>query len=237
MQVQPTAESAEGLIPDWAMLEVISFGPQAVGANVLDQFQPININGMFHVPQGTPPAARDIGLKALAQVLDNAPDKLADPMSTNGSTITIAEPTRFLGITQTGQNDAATVASNIGRMTWSAGSAWTNRRAALGFPTNAYLLPSEIMEIAGVADSVSATNYNNTSSHFKWNEGRISALLPGVSTKSSHFMIYACAQTLDKQGQVQSEALTKTLVEVEQDPTAPTTYKVKKLYTEPVRMD
>lgn len=238
MQVQPTAESAAGLIPDWAMLEVISFGSQAVGANILDQFQPVNLNGVFHVPQGaTPPAARDIGLKSLAQVLDNAPDKLADPMSTNGSTVTITEPRRFLGTTQTGQNDAATVVSNIGGMTWSASSAWTNRRAALGFPTNAYLLPSEIMEIAGVADSVLATDYNNTSSHFKWNEGRASALLPAVSTKSSQFMIYACAQTLDKQGQVQSEALTKTLVEVEQDPTAPTTYKVKKLYTEPVRMD
>ena len=71
------------------------------------------------------------------------------------------------------------------------------------------------MEIAGVADAVSQGNYNNTASHFKWNEGRASALIPAVTTRSSFFTIYAYAQALDKQGNIDSEVLTKTLVEVE----------------------
>ena len=91
------------------------------------------------------------------------------------------------------------------------------------------------MEIEGVADAVSQTDYNNSSSHFKWNEGRASALIPAVTTRSSFFTIYAYAQALDNQQNIDSEALTKTLVEVESDTsTTPSTYKVKKLYTQPI---
>lgn len=240
MQIQPAADINAGLIPDWAMLDVMSFGKSNTVAG-LQNFQPVNINSQFHVPQGaTPPAARHIGLKSLAQVLDNAPDKLADPMSTNGSTVTIAEPRKFLGTRQTGQNDAATIVSNIVGMTWSAGSAWSNRRTTLGFPTNAYLLPSEIMEIKGVADSVPVPLTGGTTEHFKWNEGRASALLPDVSTKSTLFAVYAVAQTGREQNGSflpDGEAFTKTLVEVDQDltqPGYPPRYKVKKLYTQPV---
>ena len=91
------------------------------------------------------------------------------------------------------------------------------------------------MEIAGVADAVSQTDYNNSTSHFKWNEGRASALIPAVSTRSSFFTIYAYAQALDSQQNIESEAVTKTLVEVQYDSsTTPPSYKVKKLYTQPI---
>ena len=100
------------------------------------------------------------------------------------------------------------------------------------------------MEIAGVADAVDAVSlaaYNNSSSHFKWNEGRASALIPAVSTRSSFFTIYAYAQALDKSGNVDSEALTKTLVEVEittaATATTPAQYKVKKLYSQTIPME
>ena len=93
------------------------------------------------------------------------------------------------------------------------------------------------MEIAGVANEVDQTNYTNNSTHFKRNEGRASALIPAVTTRSSFFTIYAYAQALDKSLNVDSEALTKTLVEVQSDTsTTPTTYKVKKLYTQPILM-
>jgi len=87
------------------------------------------------------------------------------------------------------------------------------------------------MEIAGVADAVSQGNYTNTASHFKWNEGRASALIPAVTTRSSFFTIYAYAQALDKSGNVDSEHLTKTLVEVQYNSG---NYSVKKLYTQPI---
>ena len=96
------------------------------------------------------------------------------------------------------------------------------------------------MEIAGVADAVSQTDYNNSASHFKWNEGRASALIPAVTTRSSFFTIYAYAQALDKAGNVDSEHLTKTLVEVEittpATETSAAVYKVKSLYTQSIPM-
>jgi hypothetical protein len=135
-------------------------------------------------------------------------------------------------------------------MTWSANSTWgqgnaTNdpgsRRKTKKFPANTYILPSEIMEIAGVADAVSQIDYTNSSSHFKWNEGRASALIPAISTRSSFFTIYAYAQALDKSGNVDSEHLTKTLVEVEvttaATATTPAQYKVKKLYSQTIPME
>ena len=108
------------------------------------------------------------------------------------------------------------------------------------------------MEIAGVADAVSQTDYNNSSSHFKRNEGRASALIPAVTTRSNFFTIFAYAQAGQLQNKAQpesasnpliidSEALTKTLVEVEittpATATTPAEYKVKKLYTQPIPME
>jgi len=97
------------------------------------------------------------------------------------------------------------------------------------------------MEIAGVADAVDAVSlaaYNNSSSHFKWNEGRASALIPAVTTRSSFFTIYAYAQAGSEINGAfipDSEALTKTMVEVQcNSSTTPPTYTVKKLYTQPI---
>ena len=88
-----------------------------------------------------------------------------------------------------------------------------------------------------VADTVDGQKGGNIgSSHFKWNEGRSSALIPAVTTRSSFFTIYAYAQALDQSGNIGSESLTKTLVEVEVETpataTTPAAYKVKKLYTQ-----
>jgi hypothetical protein len=92
------------------------------------------------------------------------------------------------------------------------------------------------MEIDGVADAVSQGNYTNSSSHFKWNEGRASALIPAVTTRSSFFMIYAYAQagrvnSTTNQFEIDSEALTKTMVEVQYNAG---NYTVKKLYSQPI---
>ena len=121
-------------------------------------------------------------------------------------------------------------------MTWSANSTWASKRWRIGGqPINQYILPSEIMEISGVSDTVTASYTSNSSSHIKWNEGRVSALIPAVTTRSSFFTIYAYAQALDRQQGIESEALTKTLVEVQYDSsTTPPSYQVKKLYTQPI---
>ena len=246
MQMQPSAEGSR--IPDWAMLEVISFGNLTDPPSAFNRTLPVNINGRFYLPgnvtNSAPPAPRTIGVKALAQVLSfNGIGSIQNLMNATSSNSTDA--TRFKGNTA----NATTIANAIGNMSWSANSTWGNstsnssifRRNALRFPANQYILPSEIMEIAGVADAVDAVSlaaYNNSSSHFKWNEGRASALIPAVSTRSSFFTIYAYAQALDNQQNIDSEHLTKTLVEVEvTTATTPAQYKVKKLYSQTIPME
>ena len=237
MQPQPSDENTAGLIPDWALLDVIAFGQNATSANYT--LTPVNPNGKFNVASGTPPAPRTSGLKALVQMLDTTTTNatLADPMNSYGN-VTVNK-IRFMG-NNSSTATASIVAGNIANMTWSTNSTWSTRRNARGFPSSCLLLPSEVCEIKGVADVVSQGNYNNTTEHFKWNEGRVSAIIPGLTTCSNFFTIFAYAQALDKSGNVDSEALTKTLVEVEI--TTPATaanaavYKVKSLYTQSIPM-
>jgi hypothetical protein len=234
MQMQPASEG--NLIPDWAMLDVISFGNSTNPNNAFNRMLPVNINGRFHLPGNATIAPRTIGIRALAQVLSfSGNSSIQDP--TNPTlppvTLTTNETKRFKGNTA----NATTIANAIGNMTWSANSTWGNATTGKRWkinnttPINNYILPSEIMEIDGVADAISQGNYTNSSSHFKWNEGRASALIPAVTTRSSCFMVYAYAQALDKTGNIDSEALTKTMVEVQYNAG---NYTVKKLYSQPI---
>jgi hypothetical protein len=238
MQMQPASEG--NLIPDWAMLDVISFGNSTNPNNAFNRMLPVNINGRFHLPENATIAPRTIGIRALAQVLSfSGNSSIQDP--TNPTlppvTLTTNETKRFKGNTA----NATTIANAIGNMTWSANSTWGNATTGKRWkinntPINNYILPSEIMEIDGVADAVSQGNYTNSSSHFKWNEGRASALIPAVTTRSSFFMIYAYAQagrvnSTTNQFEIDSEALTKTMVEVQYNAG---NYTVKKLYSQPI---
>jgi hypothetical protein len=234
MQMQPASEG--NLIPDWAMLDVISFGNSTNPNNAFNRMLPVNINGRFHLPGNATIAPRTIGVKALAQVLSySGNSSIQDPSNSTSTpfTLTTNETKRFKGNTA----NATTIANAIGNMTWSANSTWGNATTGKRWkinntnPINNYILPSEIMEIDGVADAVSQGNYTNSSSHFKWNEGRASALIPAVTTRSSCFMVYAYAQALDKTGNIDSEALTKTMVEVQYNAG---NYTVKKLYSQPI---
>ena len=252
--MQPSLEG--WLIPDWAMLDVISFG-DGDPTNAMNRTVPVNINGRFHLPGNATVAPRTIGVQALAQVIQSSTAATIQDTMNPANSITTDDPTRFQGTL----GNATTIASAIGNMTWSANtwsanstwgqgnSTWGqgnftsdpgSRRKSSNFPVDLYILPSEIMEIAGVADAVDQTDYNNSTSHFKWNEGRASALLPAVTTRSSFFTIYAYAQAgseINGAFVMDSEALTKTLVEVEvETPATPTTYRVKKLYTQPIPM-
>lgn len=230
MQPQPATESTAGLIPDWAMLDVISFGTNATTS----KFMPVNLNGKFHVPAGSPqPMARDLGIKSLAKVIDSFAGSgnvtIQDIFSNN--TVSL-ERTKFLGTNSTSSN-GATIAANIANMAWSSNSSWNARRNSLGFPASAYLLPSEIIEVQGVADTL-PLNYSSAGGHFKRNEGRISALLPGFTTRSNFFTIYAYGEVGKKvNGSFQEDGrfYTKTLVEVEG---STGNYKVKKLYTQTI---
>jgi hypothetical protein len=141
---------------------------------------------------------------------------------------------------------AASISSNItsnSTTKWSTtNSTWSVWRTGRGWPSTSLVLPGEVTEIRGVADysTNNQYNYNIGARSFKENENRLSALFPGFTLQSNFFTIYAYAQALDKAGNVDSEHLTKTLVEVEITTPATATsaavYKVKKLYTQSIPM-
>jgi hypothetical protein len=227
-------------IPDWAMLDVISFGSNVTAVPLP---APVNLNGRFYVPSGSPqPAPRTAGLESALKAIDTA-SSLGNPF--NSANITSANKLQYMG---SSGNVSSTVAGHIGNLTWSTGNftsggnaTWgkgdsTNdpgsRRKTAKFPTNQFVLPSEVTEIKSVSDVVSS---DTSTINLKRNEGRLSSLFPGATTQSRFFTIYAYAQALDKAGTPDSEAVTKTLVEViENTSTTPSTYTVKKLYTQPI---
>jgi hypothetical protein len=246
-----TASGGNGtqtLIPDWAMLDVISFGSNVTSVPAP---APVNLNGKFYVPPGSPqPAARTAGVAAALKALDSA--------STVGSpfppftTPTTTNRTQYIGGSG---NVSSTIAGNIGNLTWSTGNFTTgnatwgkgnatnddpsspqSRRKTAGFPANQFVLPAEVTEIRSVSDVLPFDTYTGNATNIKGNEGRLSALFPGATTQSRFFTIYAYAQALDRNLAVDSESVTKTLVEViENTSTTPSTYTVKKLYSQPIQ--
>jgi hypothetical protein len=272
MQVQPQNEispldgggsmATQSLIPDWAMLDVISFGMNSTTIP-LNSSAHVNLNNKFATSNGTLTSNRSKSLESLLQSLDNA-NSSNSPMFRNSYGLTgnfalayDAKTTCYDQLANATSNGtwSQLIARNIGNMTWSPSSLWgsnntaTNRvRKSKGFPTTHLVLPSEVAEIRDIADLVStnsttfesSTRYTNAGRHIKSNELRLSPFFPGATTCSNFFTIYAYAQALDKAGNVDSEHLTKTLVEVEITTPATATsaavYKVKKLYTQSIPM-
>ena len=276
MQPQPINEissangggnmTSQSLIPDWAMLDVISFGMNSTTIP-MNSATHLNLNNKFAIPTGILSSNRNKALESLLNSFDN-PSSNATPILRNAYGLTgnsalsyssnmvcydqLSNATSAAGL----PNDSTwsqLLTRNIGNMTWSPLSYWgsnntaTNRvRKSKGFPENQIVLPSEVTEIRDIADLVStnattfqsSTRYTNSPRHIKSNELRLSPFFPGATTFSNFFTIYAYAQAIDKQGAVNSEVLTKSLVEVEitkpATATTPAEYKVKKLYTQPV---
>jgi hypothetical protein len=188
-------------------------------------------------------------LESALKAIDSA-NSLGNSFNAN-NTVPIDDRAQYVG----SSGNASTIAGHIGNLTWSTGNFTTgnatwgkgnstsdpgSRRKTAKFPTNQFVLPSEVTEITSVSDVVSLDNYTGNSTHIKANEGRLSSLFPGATTQSRFFTIYAYAQAgrenpTTKNFEVDSEAVTKTLVEViENTSTTPSTYTVKKLYTQPI---
>jgi len=267
-------EAAKNLIPDWAMLDVISFSSNNSSSSNL-KIAPINPNGAFSVDTGinTGTISPRNNIPALVKALEStsATDfQLGSALArtVNGSNMTFDKvDMRFSGtdfITFRGATPFATsISSNItsnSTTKWSTeNSTWSSWRTAPGrnWPATSLILPGEVTEIRGVADYGRRSQYlsylsntgNEAFKSIKESEGRLSAFFPGLTLQSNFFTIYAYAQAGQLQDKTQpesasnpfiidSEALTKTLVEVEittpATETTPAEYKVKKLYTQSI---
>ena len=238
-------------VPDWAMLDVVSFGSNVT---TVPAPAPINLNGKFHVPTSSSiPAPRTAGLKSMLHTLEYS-SLIGNPFDPS---ITAAVPRTGSGAYfDPSANWSNTIIDNINNLSWTSGnqkfrstsdtSTWgydrnnnldnppNSRRAESELPSNQLVLPSEVTEISGISDF----RFFNRGGvpNMKGNEGVLSAFFPGATTQSRHFTIYAYAQALDQQRNIESDRVTKTLVEVEEvEPaTNPPTYKVKKLYTQQI---
>jgi len=263
-------ETARNLIPDWAMLDVISFSSNDSSSSIL-KIAPINPNGAF---------ARDITLNnstitprnnipALVKALETTSAgnfQIGSAISRTAGNMTFEKAdVSFGGDYTTFRGNAAiasTLNATIANRVWSSNNGtWNAWRSSSprNWPSNTLILPSEVTEISGVADYGRRSQYkfdNAGTQEFKSikeNEGRLSAFFPGLTLQSNFFTIYAYAQAGQLQDKTQpesasnpfstdSEALTKTLVEVEittpatssGTTTTPAQYKVKKLFTQPI---
>lgn len=212
MQPQPTNEN--GLIPDWVLLDVVDFG------NGTRAFTPVNPNAAM-VSQQASNSVRSAALKGALYpiVLSNAVTNVMNPLTNTNSRI-IASPT-IVNLVRIASNALGQLATNAQRpnipTSWSANSSWPGQRQALGFPADVLLIPSEIAEIRHFADFA-------VTDSFKANEYRISALFPGLTTRSRFFRIYAAGEAFEgtnSNAPVAASAFLQTLVEVDTSQSPP----------------
>jgi len=251
---QPTQERARGFIPDWALLDLVSFSSNQTSKFPL-KISPMNLNGSFNCLAAPTPRPRN-NIQCLTKPFDSSLS-LASSIARTTSPLTYW--TQNMGRADwlsVGANVSVALTSNLTQhITSNSAIAWTRNgtntwnsyRTSKSWPSRQLILPSEIAEIKSVADYTDAANTNPALRPAVWydhlgntecNENRLAAFFPGFTLQSNFFTIYAYAQALDNQGNIDSEALTKTLVEVEittpATATAGAVYKVKKLYTQPI---
>jgi len=258
---QPPEERALGFIPDWALLDLVSFSSNNSAKFPL-KIAPMNLNGVFNSLSATPPRPRN-NLQCLTISYDfsngNVTSSVAN--SNNRTYYNSIPPRGRLDWLGAGAGVSLALTSNLTQHITSANSTiawskitgnktWSFYRNSKGWPTRQIVIPCEISEIKSVADYTVTPNADPALRPYAWyynlansevNENRLAAFFPGLTFCSNFFTIYAYAQALDKSGNIDSEALTKTLVEVEITTPATATsgavYKVKKLYTETIPMD
>lgn len=228
MQPQPALESSAGLIPDWVLLDAVSFGD---GTRALNSANP---NSQI-ISLTAPVTRRTAAIRSQLDVLTNAAASLslrsvAHPVLLGPviSTLPFSEEAalNFSRIVRGDASFLAQIASNVQRPdlppSWSANSTWPARRAALGFPANALLLPSEMAEIRGMADFLASTGAAVNSN--KFNEYRLNTLFPGAGSRSRFFRVYALGEALEGRAAnapVAAKAFLQTLVEVDISSTPP----------------
>jgi hypothetical protein len=254
---QPTQERAKGYIPDWALLDLVSFSSNNSTKHPL-KTSPININGAFNCLAAPTPQPRN-NIQCLTKTFDSR-------LNVASSIARITSPRSYDNVNMSnagwlgaGANVSISMSSNLTQhITSNSAIAWTRTgidtwnsyRTSKTWPSKQLILPSEVAEIKSVSDYTNTPNQDATwrASGYAWdhaatteqNENRLAAFFPGLTTCSNFFTIFAYAQALDKSGNVDSEHLTKTLVEVEI--TTPATaanaavYKVKSLYTQSIPM-
>lgn len=182
-------ESSKNLIPDWAMLDLISFSSNNSTRSIL-KIAPINSNGRFALDASlnnstTTPKPRN-NLISLIKTLEETAStnfKIGSSIARSGigadmifNSINISDlPTsgnnayiRFRGTPPFASSISNNITSNS-TAKWStpsstSNSTWSEWRATKGWPVASLVLPGEVTEIKGVADYGPRNQYQYTES-------------------------------------------------------------------------
>ena len=218
----------------------------------------MNPNGSFNCLAAPTPRPRN-NIQCLTKPFDsslNLASSIAQTITPRSYFTINMGNSGWLGV---GANVSISMSSNLTKHISSNSSiAWTRNgtntwdayRTLKKWPSTNLILPSEVAEIKSVSDFVldspvppGYSSWPDTRNTSEALENRLAAFFPGLTTCSNFFTIYAYAQAGSEINGAfvhDSEALTKTLVEVEittpATATNPATYKVKKLYTQPIPM-
>jgi hypothetical protein len=193
--------------PDWALLEAFYIPNNLPRINVNSLQQPATTNSMSNpatqVANGLP------RMRSLASLFSGANTNNATNAGLSGSSAFAASA----------PNSVYSVATNVVSMSFRAN--WANRRSTnSSFPSNAYGLIGEVLEISNVSD-FGADDFVN--------EGRAAAFIDALSTASDVFMIYSVGYAVDGAGENVAEYRCRTLVQLD-----PATRTFKIVLTEPL---
>ena len=214
LRAQDSAEA--GRTPDWAVLEVF-----AISNNSAPVAVKINMNSLpYPAVTGSSAAAM------LAQGLTRAP-VISSLLAGNTNNATSASVgTNTLGIPAsaqfptTGAGSFGAVATNIASLAFT--NTWATRRTVTNvYPTNAYSMVSEVLEIS---------NVSNFSSDEAANEGRARGFYDALTVSSDAFTIYAVGYAMDRNTNVIAES--RMRVQVARDPG--TTNRFRIILAEPL---
>jgi hypothetical protein len=227
IRLQPQPASEQPNIPDWVMMDIFDFG------NGSRTETPVNLNSLV-VANGVAITRRNSGVRSLLQVLSNrgALTSLADPRNPTAASVSQRLSNSELNdidLAASGINDLANRLSQPSEAAnWSNSNSqqWFGRREVLRFPRDGFLLPSEVTEIAGIADFINiSTAPNNNNVRFKANEQRLAALFPMLQTRGRFFTIYAIGEAMEGDEVVATRYL-NTLVQVDNTANPPMVRKI-----------
>lgn len=182
---QSTAESAARHIPDWALLN--SF---YIGTNRIPK---LNLNSVVY------PAASSSSMNASAQLTAGLlrPRAVASLLNA-GANSTLATSANYTSTSTIPAGSVTNISRSISQMGFL--NSWAARRTSLGdsrFPSNAYAMIGEVLEIPDVS------NFNATNDFI--NEGRAASFIDAVSVFSDSFTVHSVGQAIDKTGANVSE--------------------------------
>lgn len=214
LRSQDASEANASFVPDWAVLETF-----ALAGNPAPALVKLNINSLPY-PATTNSSVTNMVTSGLTRAPALSSLLAGNTNSATNASVTVGGTNFSLGIPaaaaipRTGSGSFLEVATNIATQAFT--NSWGTRRAAItAFPTNAYSMVTEVLEI---------NNVSNFSTDEAANEGRARGFYDALTVSSDIFTVYAVGYAMDKNTNVVSE--TRMRAQVARDPIATNQFQI-----------